>query len=40
MDQAFLKRIICVMKETLAGRRGEWGVNILEDERNRIALVQ
>ncbi len=25
---------------TLAGRRGGWGVNILEDERNRIALLQ
>ncbi len=24
----------------LAGRRGGWGVNILEDERNRIALLQ
>ena len=24
---------------TLAGRRGGWGVNILEDERNRIALL-
>jgi hypothetical protein len=25
---------------TLAGRRGGWGVNILEDERHRIALLQ
>ncbi len=25
---------------TLAGRRGVWGVNILEDERDRIALLQ
>jgi hypothetical protein len=25
---------------TLAGRRGGWGVNNLEDERNRIALLQ
>ncbi len=25
---------------TLDGRRGGWGVNILEDERNRIALLQ
>ena len=25
---------------TIAGRRGGWGVNILEDERNRIALLQ
>jgi hypothetical protein len=25
---------------TLAGRRGGWGFNILEDERNRIALLQ
>ncbi len=25
---------------TLAGRRGGWGVNILEDDRNRIALLQ
>ena len=25
---------------TLAGRRGGWGVNILEDERDRIALLQ
>ncbi len=25
---------------TLAGRRGGGGVNILEDERNRIALLQ
>ncbi len=25
---------------TLAGRRGGWGVNILEDERNRIVLLQ
>ncbi len=25
---------------TLAGRRGDGGVNILEDERNRIALLQ
>ncbi len=25
---------------TLAGRRGGWGVNILEDERNSIALLQ
>jgi hypothetical protein len=25
---------------TLAGRRGGWGVNSLEDERNRIALLQ
>jgi hypothetical protein len=25
---------------TLAGRRGRWGVNILEDERDRIALLQ
>jgi hypothetical protein len=25
---------------TLAGRRGRWGVNILEDERNKIGLLQ
>ncbi len=25
---------------TVAGRRGGWGVNILEGERNRIALLQ
>jgi hypothetical protein len=25
---------------TLAGRKGGWGVNILEDERHRIALLQ
>jgi hypothetical protein len=25
---------------TIAGRRGGWGVNILEDERHRIALLQ
>ncbi len=25
---------------TLAGRRGVWGVNILEDEIHRIALLQ
>jgi hypothetical protein len=25
---------------TLAGRRRGWGVNILEDERDRIALLQ
>ncbi len=25
---------------TLSGLRGGWGVNILEDERNRIALLQ
>ncbi len=27
-------------EDRLARRRGEWGVNILEDERNRIALLQ
>jgi hypothetical protein len=27
-------------EDTLAGRRGGWGVNILEDERNRVALLQ
>jgi hypothetical protein len=27
-------------EDTLAGRRGGWGVNILEDERHRIALFQ
>jgi hypothetical protein len=27
-------------EDRLAGRRGGWGVNILEDERNRIALIQ
>ncbi len=27
-------------EDTLAGGRGGWGVNILEDERNRIALLQ
>jgi hypothetical protein len=27
-------------EDRLAGRRGGWGVNILEDERNRIALLQ
>jgi hypothetical protein len=26
--------------DTLAGRRGGWGVNILEDERHSIALLQ
>jgi hypothetical protein len=27
-------------EDRLAGRRGGWGVNTLEDERNRIALLQ
>jgi hypothetical protein len=27
-------------EDTLAGRRGGWGVNILEDKRHRIALLQ
>ncbi len=27
-------------RNTLAGRRGGWGANILEDDRNRIALLQ
>jgi hypothetical protein len=27
-------------EDTLAGHRGGWGVNILEDERHRIALLQ
>jgi hypothetical protein len=27
-------------EDTLAGRRGERGVNILEDERHRIALLK
>ncbi len=27
-------------EDTLARRRGGWGVNILEDERDRIALLQ
>jgi hypothetical protein len=27
-------------EDTLAGRKGGWGVNILEDERHRIALLQ
>jgi hypothetical protein len=27
-------------EDTLAGRRGGWGVNILEDESHRIALLQ
>jgi hypothetical protein len=27
-------------EDRLAGRRGGWGVNILEDERNRIAFLQ
>jgi hypothetical protein len=27
-------------EDRLAGQRGGWGVNILEDERNRIALLQ
>jgi hypothetical protein len=27
-------------EDTLAGRRGGWGLNILEDERNMIALLQ
>jgi hypothetical protein len=27
-------------EDRLSGRRGGWGVNILEDERNRIALLQ
>jgi hypothetical protein len=27
-------------EDTLPGRRGGWGVNILEDERHRIALLQ
>ncbi len=27
-------------EDRLAGRRGGWGVNILEDERNRIVLLQ
>jgi hypothetical protein len=27
-------------EDTLNGRREGWGVNILEDERNRIALLQ
>jgi hypothetical protein len=29
-----------VGEDTLAGRRWGWGVNILEDERHRIALLQ
>jgi hypothetical protein len=29
-----------VCTDRLAGRRGGWGVNILEDEKNRIALLQ
>ncbi len=28
------------LEDTLAGRRGGWGVNILEDARQRIALLQ
>jgi hypothetical protein len=27
-------------EDRLAGRRGGWGVNILEDEKHRIALLQ
>jgi hypothetical protein len=27
-------------EDTLAGRRGGWGVNMLENERHRIALLQ
>jgi hypothetical protein len=27
-------------EDTLAGLRGGWGVNILEEERHRIALLQ
>ncbi len=27
-------------EDTLAGRSGGWGVNILEDARHRIALLQ
>jgi hypothetical protein len=27
-------------EDSLAGRRGGWGVNILEDARHRIALLQ
>jgi hypothetical protein len=27
-------------EDTLARRRGRWGVNILEDARHRIALLQ
>jgi hypothetical protein len=33
-------RLCCGEEDRLAGRRGGWGVNILEDERNRIALLQ
>ncbi len=33
-------RLCCGGEDRLAGRRGGWGVNILEDERNRIALLQ
>jgi hypothetical protein len=31
---------LCWGEDTLARRRGGWEVNILEDERNRIALLQ
>jgi hypothetical protein len=31
---------LCWGEDTLAGRRGGWGVNILEDERDRIAILQ
>ncbi len=32
-------RLCCGGEDRLAGRRGGWGVNILEDERKRIALL-
>jgi hypothetical protein len=39
-DPHVRREIITVGGDTLAGQRGEWGVNILEDERHRIALLQ
>jgi hypothetical protein len=38
--RVYAPRLFCGGEDRLAGRRGGWGVNILEDERNRIALLQ
>ena len=38
--KCFLRYTEICREYTLARRRGGWGVNILEDERNRIALLQ
>jgi hypothetical protein len=35
-----LRSTFAAGEDRLAGKKGGWGVNILEDERNRIALLQ